>query len=137
MAGLLLRLHKLTGRADYLRAAEETMAVAVDLMTRAPTAAAQMLMAVDFHAGSTREIVLAGRLGEPATERLLADWRQRFLPRHVFAFVDATGDTPATGPLADLLSGKSGPHDQPTCYVCEGFTCQSPIVGEDAICRKE
>ncbi|HEY2759273.1 MAG TPA: thioredoxin domain-containing protein, partial [Pirellulales bacterium] len=47
-ATALVRLGKLTGRTQYLEAAEKTFRMAAGLLERAPTAAGQMLLALDM-----------------------------------------------------------------------------------------
>ncbi len=64
-ATVLVRLGKLTGRMEYLQAAEKTFRMASMLLERAPTAAGQMLLALDMYLGPTPEIVLLGNLAMP------------------------------------------------------------------------
>jgi hypothetical protein len=140
-ATTLLRLGKLTGNPRYLETAEQTMQQAASLMRRAPGATGQMLMAVDFHLGPTYEMVVAGDVRMPATAAVLADLRRRFLPNKVLAMpmeskatpLNQTGPPEQKGPLADLLVGKTAIGDSPTLYICEGFTCQQPLQGNDEI----
>ena len=130
-ATVLVRLGKLTGKQSYLDAAEATMRQAVSLMQRHPSAASQMLLAVDLHQGPTYEMVLAGDLQDGATMKILTDLHRRFLPNKVFAFA-AEGGQPSKA-LADLLQGKSMLGNTPTLFVCEGFTCQAPAQGKEEI----
>jgi uncharacterized protein YyaL (SSP411 family) len=140
-ATVLLRLGKLTGQQGYLETAEKTMSQAADLMRRAPGATGQMLMAVDFHLGPTYEMVLAGDRANSATATVLADLQRRFLPNKVLAMptgsntskVSNTSPTDKKELLADLLVGKTAIGDSPTLYICEGFTCQQPLQGEEEI----
>jgi uncharacterized protein YyaL (SSP411 family) len=134
-------LGKLTGQQGYLEAAAKTMSQAADLMRRAPGATGQMLMAVDFHLGPTYEMVLAGDRANSATATVLADLQRRFLPNKVLALPTVsntskrsnTNPTDKKGLLADLLVGKTAIGDSPTLYICEGFTCQQPLQGEEEI----
>ena len=107
------------------------MRQAVSLMQRHPSAASQMLLAVDLHQGPTYEIVLAGDLQDEATAKILTNLRRRFLPNKVLAFAAEGGQPSKT--LADLLQGKSMLGNTPTLFVCEGFTCQAPAQGEEEI----
>ncbi len=70
-ATALLRLGKLTGRADYLDAAAGTLQAAAGLMAQFPSAAGQMLMALDMQLGPTHEIVVVGREDDADTKALL------------------------------------------------------------------
>src|SRR4029077_4902394 len=78
-ATALLRLGKLTGRRDYTDAAVGTLQAAAGLMERFPSAAGQMLAALDFHLGPTPEIVILGGEDSP-TPPVLAGLRHRFRP---------------------------------------------------------
>jgi len=130
-ACVLVRIGKLTGYQSYVDAAEATMQAALGLMQRAPTATAQMLLAVDLYLGPTYEVVLAGDLTEDGTRAVLADVRRRFLPHKVLAFAAKGSDPPAV--LRELLRGKKMLGGAPTLYVCEGFTCQAPAQGDEEI----
>ena len=68
----LLRLGKLTGRDDFLAAAERTLDAASAWMRQAPTATGQMLLALDFYLGPTPEIVLVGDPRTAPTAEVLA-----------------------------------------------------------------
>ena len=61
MAALgLLRLAKLTDRRDLLEKAEATLHSSRDLLERAPQAAAQLLIALDFYLGPVLEFAIVG-----------------------------------------------------------------------------
>ncbi len=128
MAALaLVKLAKLTGEERYLTAAEKTMQASAEIMQRYPSAAAQMLQAVDFLLGPTYELVFASDQG-PEARDVLAELQQQFLPNKVLAFA---GDSlPA---LTGLLEGKQISAAEPTLYICEGFTCQAPAHGREEI----
>jgi uncharacterized protein YyaL (SSP411 family) len=129
-ATVLVRLAKLTGSQTYREAAERTLAGAVGFMRQAPTAMGQSLVALDFHLGPTYELVLSGNFKTPLSAALLADLRRRYLPNKVLAAASASETPPAL--LARLLEGRAA-GEEPTLYVCEGFTCQAPAVGIEAI----
>lgn len=130
-ATALVRLGKLTGEQKLLDAAVSTMTGATGLMKQAPAGVGQMLIALDLHLGPTYEMVLAGDLTGAATQQTLAEIRHRYLPNKVLAFVGEGVQAPAA--LKDLLVGKKMLDCQPTLFVCEGFTCQAPASGDQAI----
>jgi uncharacterized protein YyaL (SSP411 family) len=127
---VLIKLAKLTGIEKYLNAAEQTMQAAVELMQRYPSGTAQMLLAVDLYLGPTYEVVLAA---DDSAESMAVrnDLLRRFIPNKVLAW--ASKQTPK--PLAELLQGKEMDGGQPTLFVCEGFTCQAPAVGQEPIAQ--
>ena len=131
-ATALVRLGKLTGQQQYLEAAERTLQAAVSVMQSTPTAAGQMLVALDLWLGPTSEIVA---IGDPQAEPLqssLREFHQRFIPRRVLA-VHRPGQ-PVSTELAPLLAGKvDAKGSEPQVFVCENFACQAPAVGAQAI----
>src|SRR5262249_8373761 len=56
----LLRLARLTGRHDLFEKAEATLRLFQGLMANSPTAAGQMLIALDFYLGPVQEFAVAG-----------------------------------------------------------------------------
>ena len=87
---------------------------------------------MEFQLGPTYELVLAGDFGHDPTRAALREVRRRFLPNKVLAGAKGQGDNPPAL-LTDLLAGKSTAGDEPTLYVCEGFTCREPVRGVTAI----
>ena len=84
-ATVLVRLGKLTGNPQYLETAEKTIRMAASLLERAPTAAGQMLLALDMLLGPTSEIVLLGEPDNSDTADVLRELRGRFIPNKVVA----------------------------------------------------
>ncbi len=129
MATALVRLGKLTGRHDLLEAAHETLRSAGPVLSTAPEAVAQMLLAADLWLGPTWEIVLTGDTRQPATQQAIQALRRTFLPRRVVACRSARADTPRSAALEPLFAGKRLETAEPLAYLCEGFACQAPVEG--------
>ena len=130
-ATVLLRLGKLTGRRDFSDSAVATLQAAAGLMERFPSAAGQMLAALDFHLGPTPEIVILGD-DDTDTAGALGDLRHRFIPNKVVAFRRSSVGPAATSPLAPLFADKTPQIPPPTVFICENFTCQAPVTGRQA-----
>ncbi len=132
----LLRLGRLTGRTDYLDAAIAGLRAAAPLMDRFPTAAGQMLLALDFHLGPTYELAILGDPSVADTMAVLANLQQRLIPNKVVA-LRGPRDNAATqsGLLDPLFAGKSSEGDGLRVFVCERFTCRAPVAGKEAILR--
>ena len=58
------------------------------MMAEHPAASGQMLTALDFYLGPTREIAVVGTADSPETHRALAAIRRAFRPNQVLAFHD-------------------------------------------------
>ena len=74
----LLRLAKLTGRDDFREKAAVVLRLFGGLMRESPTAAGQMLLALDFHLGPVQEFAVVGDPAEEETRRVLARSAPRF-----------------------------------------------------------
>jgi hypothetical protein len=129
---VLLRLGKLTGRGEYVRAAERTLQAAVSIMQQAPRAAGQMLSALDLYFGPTPEIVIVGDAQQGDTATALHALRHRFIPNKVVACRAIGQLSEGSATLAPLYAGKESPDAEPTVFICENFACQAPRYGQAA-----
>jgi uncharacterized protein YyaL (SSP411 family) len=131
----LLRLAKLTGDADFFNKAKQTLELFRPLMARSPSAAGQMLIALDFYLGPVQEVALVGDAANPGVIEALRCLRRSFRPHQVLAW-KPKGDTAQDAEeLLPLLKGRSDLGDV-TAYLCENFTCQAPIVGAQELSRR-
>jgi len=133
-ATVLLRLAKLTGREDFRRAAIGTIRAGQSLIERYPSAAGQLLLALDYHLGPTPEVILFLNTSGPRAGGLTVSVASvTLLPRRALIIHDTDETIPDDSPLAEVLRGKTAINGESTLYICEGYTCQAPIVGEEAI----
>jgi len=130
-AGVLLRLHALTGDGRYRSAAERAMRTVVPFVRRYPTGFAQWLSAMDLALRPIVEIAIAGPPDDPATVSLIRETRSGYRPGQVLA---VAGD-PATSKVP-LLEGRLALDGRPTAYVCRSFVCRLPVT-EPAALRAE
>jgi hypothetical protein len=130
-ATALLRLGKLTGRNGFTAAAIGTLKAAAGLMERFPSAAGQMLAALDIHLGPTPEVVILGS-NDAETSAALAELRHRFIPNKVVACRAESSGQYESSSLAAVFAGKELQHPPPTVFICENFTCQAPVAGREA-----
>jgi uncharacterized protein YyaL (SSP411 family) len=128
----LLRLAALTGRRDLEDKATATLRAFHGLLTSTPAAAAQMLLALDFHLGPAQEFAVVGSFDDREMQQTLALIRAGFRPRTVTAARQP--DKPPSPPqeLIGLLEGKVAV-GKVTTYICRNFACQAPLVGADAV----
>src|SRR5438132_1502244 len=115
-ADVLLRLAAVTGRNDYREKAELIIHTAASLLRQYASGFGRMLAAVDFYAGPSKEIAIAG-----APDAFLPLLRRGYFPRAVIA-AGAAADRIALLRDRPLIDGK------PTVYVCENFMCKQPVV---------
>jgi uncharacterized protein YyaL (SSP411 family) len=123
----LLRLARVTGRADFAEASERLLAAFAPRLSAAPVALPEMLAACEFRAGEPREIVFVGERGHEDTEALAGALYGRFVPNKIVLLVDSpeTRDWLARGipPIASMesIDGRA------TAFVCRRYTCQLPV----------
>jgi uncharacterized protein YyaL (SSP411 family) len=120
----LLRLADWTGDQKHAKQAERAIRSVGRLVSHQPRAFGQLLMALDLLRTGPREIVLAGRPGEPAFDDMLAVVRRTFLPQRVVAHSPPGGGEPGL----PLLEGKGAPEGEARAYVCRNHTCGVPAA---------
>jgi len=130
---VLLRLARMTGRSGMERRAEETVRAFGGSIARLPGAHTQLLTALDFALGPTREIVVAGPAGAPETKALVAAARGGFAPRSVLLLREPGPEGEAIARLAPFTAAQLPVNGKPAAYVCENFSCGAPVTDRDAL----
>jgi uncharacterized protein YyaL (SSP411 family) len=131
-ATALLRLGSLTGSEMFTDRGLSALRAVQVVMERAPSAAGQSLIALEFALTPPTEIaVVAGT--DPAEFRsALEAVYARFLPNAVVAPAAASeGD--ALVDLVPLLEERPAREGRTTVYVCQDRTCREPAVGDSSI----
>jgi hypothetical protein len=123
----LLRLSAITGEDRFRAQGEALLRSFGALLSSAPAALGEMLLAVDFALGEPREVVLV-RPASGSDDVLLDALRPRFAPSQVLVR-HVEGAEPATALARDrpTLDGK------PTAYVCTRGACQLPVTEGSAL----
>jgi uncharacterized protein YyaL (SSP411 family) len=130
-ATALLRLGHLAGRHEYLRAAHQTLSAAQPVMQQSPTAAGQLLVALDLWIGPVYEVAILGKNSDTETNATLHTLQSQFWPTRVMAFRDLLAAK--TSPVLDpLFEGKIASEPWPTVYLCRDFACEVPVHGATA-----
>ena len=125
----LLRLARLTGRAEFEDTAQAALSQAEPLLRLIPTGMAQMLNALDFAMTPSIEAVFFPGADTEGFEDCLAAAGGTFLPEKTVA-------APHHGvshPLVKLLEHRTARGGENTLYVCRGFACDAPVVGTQNI----
>jgi uncharacterized protein YyaL (SSP411 family) len=123
----LLRLHELTADEHYRLRATRALAAFTPLLQRSPTAAAEMLVAVDYHLDTPQEIVIVTPRMRGDAQPLLTQLQRTFVPNRVLAVV-TEGELASQAKVIPLLEGKTARGGQPTAYVCERHVCALPTT---------
>ena len=131
----LARLGALLHREDWLALARRTARAFGPQLERAPLAMPQMLASAGWLDGSPKQILIQGERAAPATQRLLAAVRSRFLPRRALALIDTTSRPFFTAHVPLVADFPAENPASATAYVCENFVCQLP-TGDPAVLAK-
>jgi uncharacterized protein len=115
----LLRLAALSGDARYEEHAAGVLRLFGDLLRRSPLAFGHLLQALDFQLAAVREVALVGA----DTSELARVVRSAFRPHVVLAGGDGTGAA-----AVPLLQARTPVNGAAAAYVCERFTCQTPVT---------
>ncbi|RIK83665.1 MAG: thioredoxin domain-containing protein [Planctomycetota bacterium] len=126
-ATALARLVFLTDQIDFMDAVDVTLREGVGIMQQAPTAAAQLLIALDLYLGPVHEIAIVGDVTQSPTAEAIADLRRRFIPNKVVACRAEPGV--GSRRLAPLFANKPPADEPPGVYVCQDRRCNAPVFG--------
>lgn len=120
----LLRLHRLTGRDEYLRSAEKALSALAKLLEQFPSGMASAVLALDFYVSDKIEIVVVGN--GVKQRAMLNEVHTRFIPNRIIAVSnDGDSDLP-------LFEGRQ-PGDGTVAYVCRQNTCKQPADTSDEL----
>jgi uncharacterized protein YyaL (SSP411 family) len=119
-----LRLHALTGHAQYGDVAEYEFHRYRSAAAAAPAGFAHLLAARDFAQCGPFEIVLAG--DKTAAADLVESVHRTYLPARVLAFAE---DVP-------IGHGRCPVNGRPAAYVCRHRTCAAPVTSGKALLER-
>ena len=94
-----------------------------------------LLLAVEFHLGDPREVVIAGDPGDETTRAMLSKLRQEFPVHHVIAVVH-DGNREDLERISPVFKGKIRVDGKPTAYVCRRGVCEAPVTDPGQITLK-
>ncbi|MBI4972143.1 MAG: thioredoxin domain-containing protein, partial [Candidatus Omnitrophica bacterium] len=109
----LLRVGRLTQNQEFETQAHTAMGTFSAQLVQLPSGYSQMLAALDFAIGPTREIVIEGNLNAPETRKLLEVVNSKFLPNSVILHRPAEGKTKVS--------------------VCNNYVCGLPVFEAEAL----
>ena len=132
----LVRMHEFTTDDGYRQRGERALRALEGVLTTAPAAAAEALLAVDYYLDAPKEIVIVTPTSRQDAEPLLAQLRVTFLPNRILTVVVDGEDLAAQTKLIPLLEGKFARDGQATAYVCENRVCDLPTTDPDVFARQ-
>jgi hypothetical protein len=128
MLGNLLRLSRLTGRAELAEFAWKLVSAFGGRVARYPAAHTHFLCGLDAAFGPAREVVIAGRTNAPDTRAMINALRSEFTPETVVIFRPAEEESPPILRLSPYAAPMTSIEEKATAYVCIGFRCELPTT---------
>ncbi len=95
-----------------------------EMIGRYPNAFACWLQCLHFLLGPVQEVALVWPSDQPAPQDFLRLLRHTYVPLSV----QAAAPLPLPQGVPALLEARLAVADQPTVYLCENFTCKSPLT---------
>jgi hypothetical protein len=125
----LLRVGRLTMDRQMEDWAGSTLdAFSADL-GKFPAGYPQMLMALDFAIGPSREIVIAGEEEDAKTTEMIQEVYGRFLPNKVVGLHFTTGkNAKRIEALSPFMENQKSMDGKTTAYVCKNYVCDFPTT---------
>jgi uncharacterized protein YyaL (SSP411 family) len=120
----LLRLGRMTATQELERKGERLMEAFGRMIGRSPTGYSQLLVALDFALGPTKEIVIAGNRDDEATKQMLQCIASRFAPRKVLLLHPEGDGGKDMERIAPFVKGKKRINGKTAAYVCENHSCK-------------
>jgi len=122
----LLRVGRLTMDRELETKARETLAAFAAKLAQMPAAHSQMMIALDFVIGPSREIVIAWDAKDQSAQEILNIIYKNFLPNKVVAF--HPNQVQAIEALMPFLKQQVPIQGKPTVYICENYVCKLPVT---------
>ncbi|PYK39108.1 MAG: thioredoxin domain-containing protein [Verrucomicrobia bacterium] len=129
----LLRLAQFRNDKQLEERARKTIDAFAPTLSHFASAMPQMLVALDYSLGKPRQIVIAGKLDDPAAKALLEEVRRHFLPNKILLLADGAGGQEYLGEKNEAIRAMSKVDGKPAAYVCENFTCKAPVTDPKAL----
>ena len=128
---VLLKLAAFTGDTTYRQRADDYLQSVVDSVVQYPQWFGHVLGALDFALSASKEIALVGSLQRDDMQTLLGIVNARYLPNCVLA----CGSEERPDEIVPLLADRVVQGRHATAYVCQNFTCLSPVTTAEELAR--
>jgi len=132
----LLRLHEFTTQDRYRQRGERALRAFSPQLVGSPGATAEMLLALDFHLDTPKEILIVTPAARWEAGPLLQRLGTTHLPNRILAVVSQGPELAAHARVVPLLKAKTALKGKATAYVCEKRTCELPTSDPEVFARQ-
>jgi uncharacterized protein YyaL (SSP411 family) len=123
----LLRLAQIRNDDAYRERAGKTISAFSATLANMPSAMPQMLVALAWSLATPRQIVIAGPAHSAETRELLREIHRHYVAHKILLLADGGDGEAFLATNLEALRSMKQSDGKPTAYVCENFTCQSPV----------
>jgi uncharacterized protein len=124
----LFRIGYMLDRSDARQRAERTIAAFAKQLEDAPSSMPQMLVALSQTRSKPKQIVIAGKTDDAATQAMLREIHRHFVPHEVLILADGGTGQKFFSDRVEFMKSVGKIDNRPTAYVCENFVCQLPTT---------
>ena len=124
----LLRLGRITGDSNFEQKASGLSRAFSKNVRNAPSAYAQLMVAVDFAVGPSYEVVIAGDQQDVDTKKMLQAIHWKFIPNKIVIFLPTGSDLSEISGISPFTKHQSTIDGKTTAYVCVDYKCKLPTT---------
>ena len=124
----LLRIGYMLDQDDARQRAEGTVKAFAKQLEAAPSSMPQMLVALSWSRSKPKQVVIAGKADDAATQAMLREVHRHFVPHEMLILADGGSGQQFFADRVEFMKSVSKIDNKPTAYVCENFVCQLPTT---------
>ena len=124
----LLRLARLTGRAEFDEQASRISKAFSGQVEQFPSGYTQFLSSLDFGMGPSYELILADPSQNDGAKEMIEAFRTRYLPNLVVIYRPSGERLNEIVGIAPFVADNPPLNGNPTAYVCRDKTCYKPTT---------
>ena len=113
---------------DARQRAEEIFDAFAKQLEAAPSSIPQMLVALSWSRSKPKQVVIAGKTDDAATQAMLREAHHHFIPHEVLILADGGAGQQFFADRVEFMKSVTETDGKPTAYVCENFVCQLPTT---------
>ena len=124
----LVRLHEFTTDDRFRQRLERALGAFAGTLDSAPTSAAEMLLALDYHLDTAKEVIIVVPEERAEAAPFLDRFSATFLPNRILAVAVEGDDLDEQAAVVPLIAAKYAIDGRATAYVCENRVCDLPTT---------
>ncbi len=122
----LIRIGKLTMNKEFENKAETLLKAFANQILQNPMGYSQLLIALDFLLGPSKEIIISGDKNASETKQMISFIYKKFIPNKVIALRPNSEEVKEIIPLIPFIKNQIPIEGKTTAYVCENYNCKFP-----------